>query len=168
MIAGIDNGFSGAISFLDENNGNLLEIHDMPVLKVGDRNEINESRVKELLSRPGLLHVFLEKAQAMPTEREDKATGKTIRQGIASTARYVGSYYLLRGICVGLGMPYSLVHPVTWKKAMMRDMPKEKSASIYRVHQLYPGCGLNRKKDHGRADAILIGLYGIKYILRAS
>jgi crossover junction endodeoxyribonuclease RuvC len=162
MIAGVDIGLSGAIAFLTD-DGKLIESHDMPTMRVGDKNEIDEDRVREMFSREGLKHVFFEKAQAMPTERKDKNTGKTIKQGIASTAHYMASYGLVRGICRGIGVPYSLVHPATWKKAMMKDMPKEKSASTYRVQQLFPGCGLTRVKDHGRADAILIALYGVKY-----
>jgi crossover junction endodeoxyribonuclease RuvC len=162
MIGGCDIGLSGAIAKMDE-SGKLISLHDMPIMRVGDKNEINEDEVKELFA--GLSHIFFEKAQAMPTERVNPVTGKTVKQGIASTAHYMASYGILRGIAKGMGIPYSLVHPATWKKAMMKDMPKEKSASIARVQQLFPGVGLTRKKDHGKADAALIALYGLNYIL---
>ena len=60
---------------------------------------------------------------------------------------------------MGLSVEYQLIHPKTWKKELMHDMPKEKEASIMRVGQLYPDLVLGRKKDHGIADAILIAKY---------
>jgi crossover junction endodeoxyribonuclease RuvC len=71
----------------------------------------------------------------------------------------MASYGFLRGVCAGLKIEYQLIHPKTWKKVMMFDMPKEKEASIMRVGQLYPDLVLGRKKDHGIADAILIAKY---------
>jgi crossover junction endodeoxyribonuclease RuvC len=93
------------------------------------------------------LCVGIEKAQTMPN------------QGISSSGRYMASYGFLRGLCVGLSVEYQLIHPKTWKKELMHDMPKEKEASIMRVGQLYPDLVLGRKKDHGIADAILIAKY---------
>lgn len=153
IIAGVDIGLSGAIAFLDE-KGRFVGVHDMPIMQVGNKREIDEDRVKELFGMSQLGHVFFEKAQSMPG------------QGIASTGHYLTTYGLVRGICKGVGVPYSLVHPATWKKAMMKDMPKEKAASIYRVQQYYPGAGLHLKKDHGKADAILIALYGLSHVLK--
>ncbi len=40
-------------------------------------------------------------------------------------------------------------------------MQKGKEASIYRVKQLYPNMDFPGKKDHGKADDILIALYGL-------
>ncbi|MBI5193836.1 MAG: hypothetical protein HZA08_10530, partial [Nitrospirae bacterium] len=39
---------------------------------------------------------------------------------------------------------------------------KDKGSSIIRVKQLYPDMKLIRKKDHNKADAVLIGLYGLR------
>jgi hypothetical protein len=162
MIAGVDIGLSGAIAFL-EDDGRLVETHDMPIMRVGDKNEINEQEVVRLFGFFVPKHIFFEKAQAMPAERVKD--GKTVRQGIASTAHYMMTYGLLRGIARGMGIPSTLVHPATWKAKMMKDMPKEKEASIWRVQSLFPGTAFSRKKDHNRCDAILIGLYGLKEIM---
>jgi crossover junction endodeoxyribonuclease RuvC len=81
------------------------------------------------------------------------------KQGIVSTGRYMASYGFLRGLCVGNGIPYHLIQPQSWKKAMMPDMGREKGASIQKVTQLYPDLSLTRVKDHGIADAILIARY---------
>ena len=117
----------------------------MPILKT-PKMELNEPQIRDILI--GCAHVFIEKCQSMPG------------QGISSIARYMTGYGIIRGICVGLGIPYTLVHPKTWKGVMMKDMPKEKDASILRALQLYPKIDLPRKKDHGKADALLLSLWG--------
>ena len=76
-----------------------------------------------------------------------------------ASGRYMASYGFLRGLCVGMGLPYILIRPPSWKKAMLSDMPKEKGSSIQKVGQLYPHINLTRKKDHGISDAILIARY---------
>ena len=145
-ICGIDPGFSGALAILNKKQ-EILFTTDMPTLIVGSKNELNEPAIRELLETYKPACVVLEKSQTMP------------RQGISSSGRYMASYGFLRGICVGLGIEYHLVHPKTWKKAMMHDMPKEKGASIQRVGQLYPELSFNRKKDHNICDAILLARY---------
>ena len=143
---GIDVGFSGAIAVLDKDGKIVIDI-DMPIIQVGKKRELNEPNIHFILQGFQPLIVGIEKAQVMPG------------QGISSSGRYMASYGFLRGVCVGLGLEYHLIHPRTWKKVMMPDMPKEKEASIMRVGQLYPDVVLARKKDHGIADAILIARY---------
>jgi hypothetical protein len=143
---GIDVGFSGAIAILNE-TGEILLMTDMPIIMVGKKRELNEPKIRMILEGFKPLCVAIEKSQTMPG------------QGISSSGRYMASYGFLRGVCVGLSLEYQLIHPKTWKKAIMHDMPKEKEASIMRVGQLYPDLVLGRKKDHGIADAILIAKY---------
>jgi len=153
MICGIDPGFSGAICVM--NNHVPIKIHDMPILKAGKRNEVDGVALREILDNiPCLEHAYIEKAQSMP------------KQGVSSVFRYGCSYGIVIGICVGLKISYTLVHPRTWKAAMMRDMPKEKGASVLRCQQLFPDFAtenLKLKKHHGRADSLLIGFWGVKH-----
>jgi crossover junction endodeoxyribonuclease RuvC len=146
IIAGVDTGFSGAIALLDK-DGSIHSVEDMPVFKTGKKQELDGNKIKELISLAD--HVFIEKAQVMP------------KQGVVSSSRFYGTGQRIIGICIGIGKPYTEVHPTRWKKAMMPDMQREKQASILRVKQLYPDISLPRKKDHGKADAILIARYGV-------
>ncbi len=140
---GVDPGFSGALACLHNLD---IEAVDMPIIKAA-KNELDSVAVAFFLKthEPGL--VVIEKAQSMPG------------QGISSTGRYMESYGRIRGLCEGMGIPYVLVHPRTWKKVVMSDMGKEKGESIVKVKQLYPSVSLPRKKDHGKADAILLCEY---------
>lgn len=53
-------------------------------------------------------------------------------------------------------IPYEEVLPKVWKKEMGLDSDKEKSRAL--AIKLYPQCkdSLKRKKDHGRAEALLL------------
>ena len=156
-IMGIDPGFSGALAVLDSDL-KIDFVMDMPILMVGKKRELDEAKLSDIFSRWRLrpMMVGLEKSQTMPN------------QGIVSTGRYMASYGFLRGICIGNGIPYHLIQPQSWKKAMMPDMGKEKGASIQKVMQIYPDLELTRVKDHGIADAILIARYLRLYILNGT
>jgi len=104
-------------------------------------------------------HVFLEKAQSMP------------RQGIASAFNYGQGYGELIGVLTARAMPYTLVRPSYWTKALhvgtADGEPKQRSAEAFRrlyprdAHALTP-----RGKLHdGVVDATLIAIYGLRHII---
>ena len=158
IYVGIDPGFTGAIAIfyplISAANEHRLQVYDMPVLKVGKKTELDEAGLFNIMHPLGLeaaVTVCIEKAQSMPG------------QGVSSTGRYLIGYGFIRGMCSGLGLPYQLVHPTTWKAKIMRDMPKEKQASVLKCQQLFPAWSaqnLRLVKHHGRADAVLIAYYG--------
>lgn len=161
-VIGIDVGISGAISVVEKES--VLTSIDMPVLKIDKKNKLDEVGIVNFLKAWPSLHIYIEKAQAMPGRgAKCPLCRKAPSQGVVSTGGYLEGFGVLKGICAGLGRSYTLVHPRSWKCKMMKDMGKEKEASIVRVRQLYPMVHLPRKKDHGKADSILIGRYGLFY-----
>ena len=150
-VAGIDPGLEGALCVM-KRDGTVLDLLDLPaiVMRAKPRKvELDEPRIRDILTEWEVGHCYLERAQAMP------------KQGIVSTGNYMAAYGLVRGILVGLGVPYTLVLPATWKKSMMPDMTRgEKGADMVRAKQLFPDLELDRVKDHHRADAVLICEYG--------
>jgi crossover junction endodeoxyribonuclease RuvC len=161
IIAGIDPGNEGAIAFVsfDGVNFSYQGIFDMPTLKTEGKGKtkkgnpkihtvIDEHELRNILTSHSIHHLFLEKAQSMPG------------QGAPATFNYACSYAIIRGLCVGLQIPYTLIHPATWKRVMMKDMDKGKDSAIVRAKQLFPTADIG-KKD-GRAEALLLALYGIK------
>ena len=82
--------------------------------------------------------------------------------GATSAFNFGMGFGMWQGICAASLIPYQLVHPATWKALLMKDMSKEKDASRVKAMQLYPQTAkdLTRKKDHGRADALLLAHYG--------
>ena len=162
MIIGIDPGLDGAITFMD--GSKIVHYLDIPTLSDGKRRIVDLLYIKSLIiTHTGKIResntlvfdsvkVIIEKAQSMP------------KNGATGMFNYGVSYGMLLGLCAGLGIAVRPVHPATWKKVMLKDMPKGKESSIIRVRELYPNLLLPRKKDHHVADSIVIGLYGSKYV----
>lgn len=151
IVCGIDPGLSGAVAVLD-GDGRVIEAVDMPTLRIGKKQEIDEPGLKDLLTRHHLGHVFCEKVNAFPG------------QGVTSMFRLGHCLGMIRGMCAALPIPYTLVTPQQWHGAYLAGMSHEKGASVFRVKQLYPSLIIARVKDHNRCDAILIGLTGLRIL----
>jgi crossover junction endodeoxyribonuclease RuvC len=155
MIIGIDPGISGALAFL---NDGKVSIIDTPVIKIKkgktSKSEFLPSEMAGLLrDAGGGCHVFIESVHAMPG------------QGVTSMFGFGVGYGLWLGIVAALGLPHTKVTPQAWKKAMMQGMA-DKNASRIRAQELFPQSTelLARKKDHGRAEALLVAAYGAKLL----
>jgi len=79
-------------------------------------------------------------------------------QGVRSMFTIGVGHGLFLGILAAVGLPYTRVRPAIWKRTL--GLGKDKEASRLRAQQLYPGADLRRKKDHGRAEALLLAWYG--------
>jgi hypothetical protein len=80
------------------------------------------------------------------------------KQGVASTFRFGMGCGLLRGAIIAMGLPLHLVAPTKWKRFFSLDSDAEKSRAL--AIRYWPGCReLSRKKDHGRAEALLLARY---------
>lgn len=156
MICGIDPGLGGALSFLHYNG--KIEIFDMPTFEIkrgkGKRRDLDGHSVFRLIEsrRPLLDHVFIEQAQAMPG------------QAAYATGIFFQVYGELRGILIGASVPFTIVHPQTWKRALV--VPKEKDGARARASQLLPAAvdSWPLKKHDGRAEAALIALWGMTFV----
>ncbi len=173
---GIDPGVSGAIAILDvDGDGQIIrcEFHDTPVREVivagKHRNLYDLSKMNSILfaaNQENHCSAFIEIAQPMPSVKDERS-GR-IREGMGAVSAFNYGYGYgawLMGLTANK-IPYTCVHPKTWKKQMMRDMGREKSASIFRAVQIYPSIAdqLSRVKDHGRADAFLLAVYGSRLL----
>jgi crossover junction endodeoxyribonuclease RuvC len=161
IVVGIDPGKSGAVCVLGGPSG--CEFFDTPTLGAGTkgRREYDAWEMAHLLklvnakSGSNGFCVAIERQQAMPAMLHGRV------QGGASTFSTGYGYGLWMGIVVALAMPFEIVSPVSWHKAMLADMPKGMDSSRLKALRLFPDLGdqLKRKKDHGRADALLIAEY---------
>ena len=86
-------------------------------------------------------------------------------QGNVSTGKLLQHYGELIGVLAALQISTAPVIPREWKKHY-RLSGKDKEASRAAAQQRFPTQHdkLGRKKDHGRAEALLILLYGISEI----
>jgi crossover junction endodeoxyribonuclease RuvC len=147
-ILGIDPGLSGALALY---NGQWTLL-DMPVVGDAKRHEINGPLLCAWLREHAPDHAFIEYASARPG------------QGITSMFRFGVAYGATKMALAACGVAFTVVTPVKWKPAVGISTGADKEASRQRALQLFPdqAANLARKKDHARADAMLIAHFGMK------
>jgi crossover junction endodeoxyribonuclease RuvC len=158
QFIGIDPGLDGAIAVID---GPAQHFMDTPTAQVGTKREMDAhaaTRLLKSLCQGKDCFVAVEKVHAMPG------------QGVTSMFSFGRGYGTWLGILAALGIPHNTVAPQTWKKVMLADGGKEKDASRVKAMQLYPQIAdqLSRKKDHGRADALLMAAWAQRVVYGAS
>ncbi len=155
VVFGIDPGVSGAVSvFLD---GEGTDVTDLPIMaRAAGGNLINGSELANRLRiirqlHPGAAFVaYLEQVHAMRG------------QGVTSTFNFGESYGTIKGVLQALGIAIHSVRPQAWKKSFGLS-GADKDASRTLAIERFPALAsqLTRKKDGGRGESLLIGLYGV-------
>lgn len=158
MILGIDPGLDGAMSWI---GGEPPIIHPMPTLsyehaskkrkngKPAIKRSLNLEEIRDILEvmKSKTEHAYIEKAISMP------------EHGAVGSMQIGDGYGALRMALTYARIPYTEVHPATWKAKMLRGMGKGKKASILRAKQCFPEITLKNSED-GKAEAMLIAEYG--------
>lgn len=94
------------------------------------------------------MKAIIEKVSAMP------------KQGLSSTFKFGVNFGTWIGRLEALGIPFDYVTPRKWKKLIFDSMPKgdTKEMSRDRARRIFPQMAdkLKRKKDHNRAEALLL------------
>jgi hypothetical protein len=145
-VVGIDPGITGSVAFASDMG---CMAYPMPVCPVNEKtNEVDVWALSALLDDvTGDDLVVVEEVGTNPSFGAQRAFnfGKTFGQ-ILSVVR------LKR-------LPLLLVKPKLWKDAMLKGTDRSKDAAVAKVNGLYPSLRL-LKKDHDKAEAILMALYG--------
>jgi len=149
-ILGVDpGGASGALAKLEVSPSSvaLFDVTDVPLIGSGAKQRVDVIALQEWLLQHKLNLAFVARSQAMP--KHDFKYGRT-----------TGALEAVITVC---GIPLEIVEPSLWKK-MFRLRGGDKEAARQRALELFPSAhaALARKKHHGRAEAILIGLYGLR------
>jgi crossover junction endodeoxyribonuclease RuvC len=165
MYIGIDPGLTGAIAKV---SGEEIEVWDMPTLEIRKKRFLNATLLAEMLSsiKYGRLVHELREFDGKSTLKKCEVLLERVSarpgQGVTSMFSFGTSYGIIQGIIATLGFPLTFVTPQEWRKKM--GVPKGKDGSRQRILELRPDLAskFSRKKDHGRADAVLLALYGGK------
>jgi crossover junction endodeoxyribonuclease RuvC len=154
IILGIDPGQTGGLAVITPSG---TSVWDTPteMVKKGKTNKTEylpasmADMVRILLKNGIHAHCYIEKVGAMPG------------QGVTSMFGFGKGFGLWIGILAALRVPYTLVTPQAWKKEIMQGV-SDKDAARGVAMRLFPELSseLSRKKDIGRADALLIAEYG--------
>lgn len=146
-ILGIDPGISGAYAVLED--GRLIDAQDIPISGSGAKKRVNVNLFASLISVYGARWAFIERAQAMP------------KQGASSGFLYGRAVGALEASVELSNIAFEVVEASKWKRHFAlkggdKESARQKALWIFPdAHEL-----LARKKDHQRAEAALIALYG--------
>ncbi len=167
IYLGIDPGLTGALAVLDSESKSI-SFFDTPTVQIEVGKKIKNqqdvyaiaSLLRSIVDCKDVMAV-IEKVNAMPGIG---ANGERQSMGATSAFNFGLGYGQWLGILATLQIPHQQVHPRTWKQSMLPDMGKEKDASRVKAMQLFPQSAkdLTRKKDHGRADALLMAAWAMR------
>lgn len=153
MILGIDPGISGALAWISR-DGHLIDVEDMPIVRIRDRNRIMAAELARMLRARILDFIIIEQVGSRPGE------------GTAGAFAFGYGAGLLEGVAAGLGIPVHMATPATWKKRA--GVPAEKNGARMMACRYWPGASekFKRVRDDGRAESALLArwaaLGGIK------
>ena len=132
---GIDPGKSGAIAAVGQ---------DYYIVESYFRDELGcADIVHNLINEHKIVCAAIESVHAMP------------KQGVVSMFNFGANFGAWKGILAALGIPFRLVTPQEWQKGYFAK-GEGKEGSLAAARRLFPQVDLSRKKDHGKADALLI------------
>lgn len=148
LFAGIDPGLSGAVGLVHA-DGSFASVHDMPTLmQTTGRRQVDFAALAGLLREHRPAFTLLERVGSRPGEGAMGAFGFGLTFGG------------ILGILGALALPHDLVQPASWKRRAGIPPGADKQASIQTALRLLPTAApsLTRKKDDGRAEALLLAL----------
>jgi crossover junction endodeoxyribonuclease RuvC len=149
-VLGIDPGVHGGLAIVAINDGvtpALVDAIDVPTIGTGAKERIDVLALRKWIEMHRPQHALIERAGSMP------------KQGAASTFKYGRAVGALEAVIVCCGISMSIIDPATWKK-FHRLPGKDKERARQRALEIFPGAHavLARKKDHQRAEAMLLAI----------
>jgi crossover junction endodeoxyribonuclease RuvC len=146
-VIGVDPGLTGAIALL--HYGECPSVFDIPTMGRGKgaKQQVNLAELMKIVRSCPPCPVYFEQVGAMP------------KQGVSSTFAFGRTVGAIEAAFVAHGFPLNYVTPQVWKRAFAligtdKDMARTKAI------QLHPTASLARKRDIGRADALLLATWG--------
>ena len=146
---GIDPGLSGAFAIVDD----ATPVEWTPAPRMGDKGDIDWAQVYDWLSVHQIDYAVIEKVGAMPG------------QGVSSMFRFGLATGGAHAVVQALKIPYELVTPQRWKKAMLPDMDRSsKDVTGVYLKRRFPTHDFRaseraRKPHDGICDAVCMALY---------
>lgn len=152
---GIDPGLTGAVGGVIQ-EGLGVSVEDLPVWSDGKKKFLDVLSLRNVLSKfctgdKSRAFIVLEKSQAMP------------RDGTVGAFRYGEVYGTIKTLLVLEGYRWAEIPAASWRPKIVGK--GDKDASRILASRLFPTLStfLARKKDHGRAEALLLAEYGRRF-----
>lgn len=152
---GIDPGITGAVAWV---NSAGYGVFDIPTMTASEKGKVRWMVDAEELAYLMTANLPAGAATAVALEQTSAMPG----QGVSSMFSMGHSFGACHGVIGTLGYALTLVRPAQWKKDLEigrkkgedADAMKDKSLSLAR--RRFPKAPLERKKDHNRAEALLL------------
>lgn len=159
IVLGVDPGIGGALCafFCADQEGPefVADVIDMPAMEDGTKRQVDVPALARWVRKMSPILAAVENVQPMPSI---PGVGGVRRSMGASTSFRFGMVVgQIRATLQTCGVPMMLVHPQVWQRYYdIRGASKEDSRMLAR--DLHPeACHwLERKKDQGRAESILM------------
>lgn len=151
IYCGIDPGLHGAIALYDASTGEIVDAYDVPLKKVQGRKLALDylSLVEHFSDLPSPDRSIIEQVSAMPG------------QGVSSMFRFGEAYGALTMLLAAERGYYIKVTPQKWKKTLQLEGLDKEAVVRYAIDLFGESAAhfLKRKKDHNRAEAMLLAYY---------
>jgi hypothetical protein len=161
IYAGIDPGLTGAISFLDA-RGSVIAVDDIPTMAIAEagpkttiKREIDVCELRSVIFGripDGETCLFVMEH----TSSVGAMLGDQAKTSLAATKASIMAVLRLSGYEV------HRVHPVTWKRFYGLHSDKDECLNLAR-NLFFDHPSLKRKKDHNRAESLLIARWGLRH-----
>jgi Holliday junction resolvasome RuvABC endonuclease subunit len=152
MLIGVDPGINGAAAALCPKRG-IVDAIDLPTIDDGKRREVDPWKLGQWMTVWHPKRIVIENVHSMP------------REGVVSAFRFGMAVGAIRTVArVLLRAEPEYVEPMVWK-AYFKLIGGDKEASRQLAMTLFPNPGyhlLTRKKDHQRAEAMLIAWWAVR------
>jgi crossover junction endodeoxyribonuclease RuvC len=147
FVIGVDPGLAGAVALLRD--GEYAEVYDVPTMGrgKGTKLQVNVAELVTIIRSCPPCPVYFEQVGAMP------------KQGVSSVFAFGRTVGSIEAAFVALQFSVSYVTPPVWKRHFAL-IGTDKDMARTRAIQLHPGAPLGRKRDIGRADALLLATWG--------
>lgn len=152
LVLGIDPGLTGAIALYDMSSNLVASVADMPTHNINKKNHIDSVQLAMMVDTYSkqIKFAVIEDVSSAPN------------QGVVSVFTFGKVFGIAMGIVAANYIPMFLVRPAVWKSAM--GLTHDKDLSRKKASQLFPreAYRWQRKKDDGRAEALLLAVFGAK------
>jgi hypothetical protein len=156
-VLGIDPGINGGIAIIERGalrgTPRILDARNIPTTGADAKRRVDAVTFRDWILKYKPEEAFVERAQAMPD------------QGSSSGFLYGRAVGYLEAIAQCCGCRLTIIETRAWKHHFKifgsdKELSRQCALSLFMEAEPF----MKWKKDHGIAEAVLIGLYGVKYI----
>jgi len=160
IVLGIDPGLTGAIAALDH-NGQFLGVADIPTCAIAEAGpKTTIKREVDVVMLWNLLRQMVPAGETALCAMEHLSSLGSAVKGDQAKASLAATKASIMAV---LRLQKHTVHRVTpreWKR--FYGLSSDKDACLAVARELYPFPAFARKKDHNRAEAVLIARWALR------